>query len=70
MTLDNHTAQINGGAYVSLAGLAALCGVSIEEARAEYDRQQAFIPGRFAIPKAWKRSAKELQARHADRGAP
>lgn len=67
MTTNQHVKVVDGVELLSLDTFAMLCGVTAEEANAEYGRQQAIRPGRFIIPKSWIRSSKELQAKHGTR---
>lgn len=59
---------VDGVELLSLDALALLCGVTPEEATAEYARQregrEAFT---FRIPQAWLRGSKEIQAKHGTR---
>lgn len=61
----------NGQPMMSLPLLGLLCGISEEDARAEFERQALERGHRnaFIIPPAWKRGAKEIQARHGSNDA-
>lgn len=69
MIEDPHVRLIDGEPFVSSELLALLCGITVDEVRAETARQReaANAAGtdrmNFRLPKAWRRGAKEVQAR-------
>lgn len=63
---DGVKVDANGELVLSTEMMAILCGLSPEEGRAEFERQAAETGrrDRFTIPQAWKRGAKEVQAKY------
>lgn len=59
--VDRETGEL----CLSTEMMGILCGLTAEEGRAEFERQAAETGNRttFVIPPAWRRGAKELQAR-------
>jgi hypothetical protein len=69
VTEDPHIRLIDGQPYIGAELLALLCGITVDEVRAETARQREAADKvdadrmTFRLPKEWRRGAKEVQAR-------
>lgn len=69
MNLERYVKVIDGEECLSAEAMGILAGLTADEVRAEAAIQDAVTPGRFVVPKSWRRGAKEQMAKYGTRSA-